>query len=163
MNIFFYTSSAEPNSFPKVLGEAIRYQGELRDECDILNPVLTIEGLNPDTTFNYCYIPDFNRYYFITESSVVRTGLMEFMLHVDVLQSWSSNILQQEAYIARNEYEYDMMLVDEIPIVKPDNKFSYVESTSDQIRNAFSMELGYNYIVTNGYYTTEKYAKRNEV
>nr|DAT76198.1 MAG TPA: hypothetical protein [Caudoviricetes sp.] len=162
MNIFFYTSSAEPNSFPKVLGEAIRYQGELRDECDILNPVLTIEGLNPDTTFNYCYIPDFNRYYFITESSVVRTGLMDFMLHVDVLQSWSSNILQQEAYIARNEYEYDMMLIDEIPIVKPDNKFSYVESTSDQIRNTFSMELGYNYIVTNGYYTTEKYAKRNE-
>ena len=148
MNIFFYTSSAEPNSFPKVLGSAIRYQGELRDECDILNPVLTIEGLNPDTTFNYCYIPDFKRYYFITESSVVRTGLMEFMLHVDVLKSWSTNILDQEAYIARNEYDYDMMLIDEIPIVKPDNKFSHVESTSDQLNNPFSMELGYNYIVT---------------
>lgn len=162
MDIFFYTSSAEPNSFPKVLGSAIRYQGELRDECDILNPVLTIEGLNPDTTFNYCYIPDFKRYYFITESSVVRTGLMEFMLHVDVLQSWSTNILDQEAYIARNEYDYDMMLIDEIPIVKPDNKFSYIESTSDQLNNPFSMELGYNYIVTNGYYTPEKYVKRNE-
>ena len=121
MDIFFYTSSAEPNSFPKVLGSAIRYQGELRDECDILNPVLTIEGLNPDTTFNYCYIPDFKRYYFITESSVVRTGLIEFVLHVDVLQSWSSQILEQEGVILRNEYEYDSMLIDDMVNILPNN------------------------------------------
>ena len=121
MDIFFYTSSAEPNSFPKVLGSAIRYQGELRDECDILNPVLTIEGLNPDTTFNYCYIPDFKRYYYITESSVVRTGLIEFVLHVDVLQSWSSQILEQEGVILRNEYEYDSMLIDDMVNILPNN------------------------------------------
>lgn len=121
MDIFFYTSSAEPNSFPKVLGSAIRYQGELRDECDILNPVLTIEGLNPDTTFNYCYIPDFKRYYFITESSVVRTGLIEFVLHVDVLQSWSSQILEQEGIVLRNEYEYNSMLIDDMVNILPNN------------------------------------------
>lgn len=129
MNIFFYTSSAEPNSFPKVLGEAIRYQGELRDECDILNPVLTIEGLNPDTTFNYCYIPDFKRYYFITESSVVRTGLMEFVLHVDVLQSWSSQILEQEGIVLRNEYEYNSMLIDDMVNILPNNDGITIEFT----------------------------------
>lgn len=129
MNIFFYTSSAEPNSFPKVLGEAIRYQGELRDECDILNPVLTIEGLNPDTTFNYCYIPDFKRYYFITESSVVRTGLIQFNLHVDVLQSWSNKILEQEGVILRNEYEYNSMLIDDIVNVLPNNDGIKLEFT----------------------------------
>lgn len=129
MNIFFYTSSAEPNSFPKVLGKAIRYQGELRDECDILNPVLTIEGLNPDTTFNYCYIPDFKRYYFITESSVVRTGLMEFVLHVDVLQSWSSQILEQEGIVLRNEYEYNSMLIDDMVNILPNNDGITIEFT----------------------------------
>lgn len=149
MNIFFYTSSAEPNSFPKVLGEAIRYQGELRDECDILNPVLTIEGLNPDNTFNYCYIPDFNRYYFITESSVVRTGLMEFMLHVDVLQSWSSQILKQTGYISRNEYNYDLMLIDEFPILLPsvDNDIVYAESDSNYNKIKITNDK-YQYILT---------------
>lgn len=131
MNIFFYTSSAEPNSFPKVLGEAIRYQGELRDECDILNPVLTIEGLNPDTTFNYCYIPDFKRYYFITESSVVRTGLIEFVLHVDVLQSWSSQILEQEGTILRNEYDYNVWLPDDRVPLQSNGEYVFIKSTSD--------------------------------
>lgn len=130
MNIFFYTSSAEPNSFPKVLGSAIRYQGELRDECDILNPVLTIEGLNPDTTFNYCYIPDFKRYYFITESSVVRTGLIEFVLHVDVLQSWSKEILELEAIISRNEYDFNNHLEDTRIPAWSNNLSSYKEPTN---------------------------------
>lgn len=130
MNIFFYTSSAEPNSFPKVLGEAIRYQGELRDECDILNPVLTIEGLNPDTTFNYCYIPDFKRYYFITESSVVRTGLIQFNLHVDVLQSWSKEILELEAIISRNEYDFNNHLEDTRVPAWSNNMTSYKEPTN---------------------------------
>ena len=130
MNIFFYTSSAKPNSFPKVLGEAIRYQGELRDECDILNPVLTIEGLNPDTTFNYCYIPDFKRYYFITESSVVRTGLIQFNLHVDVLQSWSKEILELEAIISRNEYDFNNHLEDTRVPAWSNNMTSYKEPTN---------------------------------
>lgn len=130
MNIFFYTSSAEPNSFPKVLGEAIRYQGELRNECDILNPVLTIEGLNPDTTFNYCYIPDFKRYYFITESSVVRTGLIQFNLHVDVLQSWSKEILELEAIISRNEYDFNNHLEDTRVPAWSNNLSSYKEPTN---------------------------------
>lgn len=130
MNIFFYTSSAEPNSFPKVLGSAIRYQGELRDECDILNPVLTIEGLNPDTTFNYCYIPDFKRYYFITESSVVRTGLIQFNLHVDVLQSWSKEILELEAIISRNEYDFNNHLEDTRVPAWSNNMTSYKEPTN---------------------------------
>lgn len=130
MNIFFYTSSAEPNSFPKVLGEAIRYQGELRDECDILNPVLTIEGLNPDTTFNYCYIPDFKRYYFVTESSVVRTGLIQFNLHVDVLQSWSKEILELEAIISRNEYDFNNHLEDTRVPAWSNNLSSYKEPTN---------------------------------
>lgn len=130
MDIFFYTSSAEPNSFPKVLGSAIRYQGELRDECDILNPVLTIEGLNPDTTFNYCYIPDFKRYYFITESSVIRTGLIQFNLHVDVLQSWSKEILELEAIISRNEYDFNNHLEDTRVPAWSNNMTSYKEPTN---------------------------------
>ena len=130
MDIFFYTSSAEPNSFPKVLGSAIRYQGELRDECDILNPVLTIEGLNPDTTFNYCYIPDFKRYYFIRESSVVRTGLIQFNLHVDVLQSWSKEILELEAIISRNEYDFNNHLEDTRVPAWSNNMTSYKEPTN---------------------------------
>jgi hypothetical protein len=147
MNIYLYTSSAEPNSFPKELGEAVKIEGTLRDECDILNPVITLVGFNPANTFNYCYIPDFKRYYFITESSVVRTNVMELIMHVDVLQSWSNQILEQTGYISRNEYEYDLMLVDELPVVKPQTLSNYIESVGT---NFFSIS-DFNFIVNSSY------------
>lgn len=129
MNIYLYTSSAEPNSFPKELGEAVKIEGTLRDECDILNPVITLVGFNPANTFNYCYIPDFKRYYFITESSVIRTNVMELTMHVDVLQSWSNKILEQEGVILRNEYDYNSMLIDDIVNVLPNNDGIKLEFT----------------------------------
>lgn len=129
MNIYLYTSSAEPNSFPKELGEAVKIEGTLRDECDILNPVITLVGFNPANTFNYCYIPDFKRYYFITESSVVRTNVMELVLRVDVLQSWSNQILEQSGFIARNEYEYNSKISDDIvPMIPAD---TYIKINPD--------------------------------
>lgn len=130
MNIYLYTSSAEPNSFPKELGEAVKIEGTLRDECDILNPVITLVGFNPANTFNYCYIPDFKRYYFITESSVVRTNVMELTMHVDVLQSWSNQILEQEGVILRNEYDYNVWLPDERVPIQSNNEYVFIKSNS---------------------------------
>lgn len=129
MNIYLYTSSAEPNSFPKELGEAVKIEGTLRDECDILNPVITFVGFNPANTFNYCYIPDFKRYYFITGSSVIRTNVMEMTMHVDVLQSWSNQILEQEGIILRNEYEFDEMIIDELVNIIPDSNITKLYAT----------------------------------
>lgn len=128
MNIYLYTSSAEPNSFPKELGEAVKFEGTLRDECDILNPVITFVGFNPANTFNYCYIPDFKRYYFITGSSVVRTNVVEFTMHVDVLQSWSSQILEQSGVVSRNEYEYNSKISDDIVPIIPAENYIIVEA-----------------------------------
>lgn len=130
MNIYLYTYSAEPNSFPKELGEAVKFEGTLRDECDILNPVIIFVGFNPANTFNYCYIPDFKRYYFITGSSVIRTNVVEFTMHVDVLQSWSSYILEQEGTILRNEFDYNPWLPDERVPIQANNEYVFIKSNS---------------------------------
>lgn len=158
MNIYLYTSSAEPNSFPKELGEAVKIEGTLRDECDILNPVITLVGFNPANTFNYCYIPDFKRYYFITESSVVRTNVMELTMHVDVLQSWSNKILEQEGVILRNEYEYNNMITDELVNIIPNNTgeiIKFARSSGEALNNIDNIlsenSVGNIVLVTSGY------------
>lgn len=67
------------------------FSGSLKGETSITNPVITIEIENP-TGFNYAYISEFGRYYFIDDMISVRTGLWKISMKVDVLESFKNNI-----------------------------------------------------------------------
>lgn len=117
MKVILYSSNEEVKSFPKTLTNGSELVGNLRDECAIIDPVIRIVGMKPNDTFNYCYIPEFSRYYFITGKKVITTSVVEISLHEDVLQTWSRYIFEQEAVIARNEYEFNNYLIDDkIPV-----------------------------------------------
>lgn len=91
MNIILYVNNSEKNKIGKTLTNDFSLSGTLRDATNIINPVILIE-LNDIGNYNYCYIPDFNRYYFITDITVIRTGLFAISLMVDVLESFKSDI-----------------------------------------------------------------------
>lgn len=128
MKVILYSSSEEAKSFPKSLSNGVDLAGNLRDECDIIDPVISIVGMKPNDTFNYCHIPEFSRYYFITGKKVITTSVVEISLHEDVLQTWSQYILQQEGVVLRNEFEYDSMLIDENVLIKDSNTLIKVEA-----------------------------------
>lgn len=148
MTIILYSNSEEVNSFPKTLSNGSELMGNLRDECDIINPVISIVGMQPNDTFNYCYIPEFSRYYFITDKKIITTNVVEISLHEDVLQTWSEYILQQEGVVLRNEFEYDSMLIDDSVYIKPTYKKYILKRTtaSSTEFNNFSID-GYNVIL----------------
>lgn len=91
MNLTLYVNNSEKNKIGKNLTNDFSLSGTLRDITNIINPVILIE-LNEIGNYNYCYIPDFNRYYFITEITVIRTGLFAISLMVDVLESFQTSI-----------------------------------------------------------------------
>lgn len=102
MEIKFYKTKSEENRINKVITNEIVLTGELKEECDAVNPALTV-SLNPIlTTYNYVYIPAFNRYYFINSWKVVNKMLV-FTLHCDVLMSFKNDILTSKATIIRNK------------------------------------------------------------
>lgn len=110
MNIIFYTYTNEKNAINKTLTSLATLSGNLRSECDILNPVITVEIDNSNLTqteiiktANYAYIEDFGRYYFITGIKGVGKNLVEITLKVDVLYSWKNEILAQSCIISRQE------------------------------------------------------------
>lgn len=148
MIVTLYSSNEEVKSFPKSLSNGVDLAGNLRDECDIINPVISIVGMKPNDTFNYCYIPEFSRYYFITDKKVITTSVVEISLHEDVLQTWSQYILQQEGVVLRNEFEYDSMLVDDMVYIKPAAQKQTLKNTSETSDefNYFSVD-GYNVIL----------------
>ena len=102
MNITLYNYTGDPKKISKSLSGGTVLTGALRDPSNIINPSILIELNNVDN-INYAYIPAFQRYYFVTEKESVRTGLFRLTMHVDVLNSYASEILGLRAVAERTE------------------------------------------------------------
>lgn len=102
MVIDLYINSSENNRVNKVLSGKFELTGTLRGETNVINPEILIEHANP-TGYNYAYIPEFNRYYFINEFTSVRNGLWRVRLAVDVLETYKTQIKQMPAIIDKQQ------------------------------------------------------------
>ncbi len=72
---------------------------DLKDNCNILNPVLLLNYKNP-TINNYAYIPYLNRHYWITNWTW-NNGLWEATCSVDVLGTYRNRIGIKSFYVLR--------------------------------------------------------------
>lgn len=118
MLIKFYKTSSEPKSYPKVLQNELLVNGTIRDEngFDIMNPTLRIVDINP-LSYNYLYIEEFLRYYFIVKPIYYRNNVYDLVLHEDVLQSHYAKFELLNAFINRNENDFNPMIKDDrIPL-----------------------------------------------
>lgn len=86
--------------------------GTLREETDIVNPIINIEYNGTLTNVNYMHIAEFHRYYFITKIESVRTGLWRIYAHCDVLKTYAQAILGTPCVVARNQDRFNLYLND---------------------------------------------------
>ena len=102
MNIQLCSNASEKNKINKTITTGITLSGSLRNESNVVNPSIIINIDNP-TIYNYAYIPEFNRYYFITNYISLRTGMWQINLKSDVLMSFKDSILSSEVLINKTE------------------------------------------------------------
>lgn len=123
IEIIFYKNSSETNRLDKTeyLVKVFSLNGVLRGATSITNPVIQIEMFQvPDC--NYCYIPVFNRYYYIDDIISVRTRLWELSMSVDPLMSYKDKVLKVSALVSRNEEDYNLFINDPlIPVTTEPN------------------------------------------
>lgn len=98
MDIKLYINNSEKEAIFKTLTNETLFTGYLREESSVINPSFILETENP-SSYNYCYIPSFNRYYFITDIISVRTGLWRITCNVDVLMSFQDEILNLDVTV----------------------------------------------------------------
>ena len=122
MTIEFWQFSKKRNSTKQpTAGSGTQFTGiELKDNCSILNPIITIRvaamavpTVAPVNTFTYCYIAKFVRYYFI-EDWVYVGGMWEGHLTIDVLASHKVAIGATSAYVERSASNYDGTIMDKL-------------------------------------------------
>jgi hypothetical protein len=102
VNITFYNYAGDNKQVGKALSGGTALTGALRDPSNIINPSILIELNNVDN-INYAYIPSFQRYYFVTEKECVRNGLFRINMHVDVLNTYNSEIRGLQAIAVRSQ------------------------------------------------------------
>lgn len=106
----FYTFSKKVNSTARPSGSGTSFNCNLKDSCSIENPVIEL-NVKPASWFNYAYISDFNRYYYVSGWNYFR-GIWSADLSVDVLASFKTTIGNSSKYILRSSHTYDKEIKD---------------------------------------------------
>lgn len=113
------------NKIGKILYEVVTVDGSLKNESEIINPEILIQGNTNILSANYLTISEFKRKYFIEEIQSVRTNLWLVKAHVDVLETYASKILSNTAVVLRQENNFDLLLNDGVFKCKQDPRISY--------------------------------------
>ena len=92
MTIDFYNCIDANNKLVKTLDNQTKLTvtGNVKGVVNLITPLITVTAniLNK----NYCYISEFNRYYFVDDIQITRTGLYEIRLKLDALMTYHSSI-----------------------------------------------------------------------
>lgn len=111
MTLTIYENKTRDNQRVKDLTTLLSLSGTLREGSSIIDPVIKVEGTLPPNA-NYFYIPDFGRYYFITDIVALRHGLFEIHGHVDVLSSAGAGLNDCVGIVRRQENNWNLYLDD---------------------------------------------------
>lgn len=134
MEIRLYNTSDDRIVVNKTLTDELILEGTLKESLNVLSPsvMVTVDV----SEYNYMYIPEFERYYYINSVEVIKNGLWQIRTaEVDVLMSWKDEFLQLNAIIDKTN---NISLADEFI-----DDGSFITS-SNSIINVINYDEGFN-------------------
>lgn len=115
-DVDFYIFAKEVNSTARPSpNDKLTKSCKANGRIDIINPTISLQlglgGTNSPAVYNYCYIQNFGRYYFI-ENWEWEGGLWTAHCAVDVLATYKNQISSMRAYVLRCADRYDGAISD---------------------------------------------------
>lgn len=116
MTVIFYKYDDIKNKINKTLSNGLTINNVIiQNDFDITDFELLIKDTNFNSEYNYCFIQDLGRYYFIESVERMNGTIYKIRVSVDVLKSFSTQIENINAIIVKSE--------------NPDNKFVNCEKS----------------------------------
>ena len=117
MNITLYKTKSANNVINKKLISEKNLGNNciLADNTSVTNPTVIIGGitsLDSISDYNYAYIPQCHRYYYINDIIALSGGRVKLLLTVDVLMSFKTDILNSTQLVIRQKNQGKMYLAD---------------------------------------------------
>lgn len=102
MIVKFFNNKSDNIYINKTLENETPFDCKIKGEINLTNPeiVLRVDNFNG---FNYCYIEDFNRYYYIDSVQIFPNNLYSIRLKVDVLMSFKNSIYGSPGILVRKK------------------------------------------------------------
>lgn len=140
ITVKFYTISKAVNSTAQPSGDPLaEYECRLLDATSVIRPAILLNvgpQANP-TAYNYCEIPSFSRYYWVSDWTINR-GQWVATLSIDPLASWKEDIGNTFQYVLRSSSASNPAVQDSM---YPATSASTWDS-SVAAENPFAHELG---------------------
>ena len=111
MEIRLYQNMSEAERATKTLQNELILNGEANTDLSLLHPTFILE-LDNLPNYNYIYVPEFGRYYFIGEPINIGGNTWQVPCEEDYLSSWWNSVKENTAVIARQEQKYNLYLND---------------------------------------------------
>ena len=103
--MIIYKTLDNPNVLNKTLVDGITVNGNFRSELNNLDITIEIEYTNISNVFNgnynYVYISELNKYYFITSFDIINKDIISLNLHIDVLMTYKLDILNSYGLVVK--------------------------------------------------------------
>ena len=112
MEVILYKNSSENNVIGKSLVQIKSVECNLKNDVSVVNPTLVLSYTDSILDSNYCFIPKFNRYYFIDEIIPITGDRSIIKCRVDVLESFKDDIKSLTAIINKQETIADKFIDD---------------------------------------------------
>ena len=143
MNIYLFSFYKEKNSTKRPHPSAgTLLSVELKQDTSIMYPVFRITDDNYSVSYNYVYVPKWNRYYYIDNAIITMGGIWELACSEDVLASWKTEIGADSYYILRSSVVYNTDITDDYYPT-----FQNAETETTFGTNLFSIDLESGYYV----------------
>ena len=103
MTIDFYKVNDVKNKINKTLSVPYTISNVFfkSGNVDIVNPFLRLS--RDITQYNYCFIRELNRFYFIDDVVIENNGIKNYKLTIDVLMSYKIEIMNSKTHIVESE------------------------------------------------------------
>ena len=142
MTVTLYKNTSDKRNLNKVISEIKSVSATAKGDINIISPTLIIQYFNTD--FNYCYISELNRFYYVNSLTLLTGQRMQINLSVDVLMTYKEEIKNLTVNVLRYENIEPTFLSDSrIPLFSdtvqkviefPENIFN-LESPSENSKN----------------------------
>lgn len=119
MQITLYNSSSMPNVINKAKTVIETLQGDLKENVNRENVVVTIPYTSAYASINYAYIPEFERFYFVSVDCIDGQRL-RLTMHSDALSSFWNRYKYSPCIAKRSSSNYNPAIRDDMIAFKPE-------------------------------------------
>lgn len=124
INVTFYTFAKKANSTAQPSG-GTSYSCVIKSASSVLSPEIILDvGTGSRPVYNYAYIPDYGRYYWVREWTWIENRLWAGSLEVDVLATYKTEIGSENVYVLRSSAAFDGNIVDTLYPFKSNSGFT---------------------------------------